>query len=117
SDGLRPGFPRPRLQVLQEASLPRALPDERGASQKVPFLVPIEDGGDALRAARPERSVEAPPPSEPMLREKSLERLLVFRVYFPIHLEAKTHAPTWRQCRIVNDCAPRPCTARFQRAE
>src|SRR5207247_667615 len=37
--------------------VPSASFDECCASQKVPFLVPIEDGGDALRAARPERSV------------------------------------------------------------
>src|SRR5712691_11814107 len=40
-----------------------------------------------------------------MLREKPLERLLVFRVDVPIHLKAKTHAHTCTQSRVVNGFA------------
>src|ERR1700704_3603951 len=49
-----------------------------------------------------------------MLREKPLERLLVFRVDFPIHLKAKTHARTCTQSRVVNGFAGRQFIETFR---
>src|SRR2546428_613402 len=100
---VRGNLPGPTLQLLQEGRLLHALPQENRVPQDVLLPVPIEDGRHALAPARPERPLERALPPQAVLRENPLEGLLVFRVGFPIHLEAKPHAPVCTRSGVNND--------------
>src|SRR5207244_11952740 len=98
----RTDLPRPRLEVLQQGRLLRARPDEGRVAKDILLRVPIEEGRHPFAPTRPERTIETAPPTEPVLREDPLEGLLVLRVGFPLHIEAKTHVPWCTRSRVNN---------------
>src|SRR5207249_11103155 len=76
---LRTDLPRPRLKVLQEGRLLRALPDESRVAKDIFLLVPIEESRHPFAPTRPEWTIETAPPTEAVLCEDPLEGLLVLR--------------------------------------
>src|SRR2546422_936035 len=66
------------------------------------LLVPIEEGRHPFAPTRPEWTIETAPPTEAVFSEDPLEGLLVLRVGFPRHLEAKTHVPCCTRSRVNN---------------